>query len=187
MTKRGDEIARPPPWTVRAADRRAGIGWDELLRQVPEAADRAGVSITGDPRRTDSRQHRLKGSLRVVTVGDRCMEQWQFEVTAGGRIWYGSLRPVCAHGRLGSPRVRVPFGHDWASCLESPRQFGDCPSHGAVVLRDRYGERRAFSMWVRTLVAAWRRSGLVDQTAGSMTPRKISRKAKPVRHSPIRT
>lgn len=73
MTKRGDEIARPQPWTVRAADRRAGLGWDELLRQAPEAADRAWVSITGDPRRTDSRQHRLKGSLstpvrRVATV-----------------------------------------------------------------------------------------------------------------------
>lgn len=89
MTKRGDEIARPHPWTVRAADRRAGIGWDELLQQVPEAADRAWVAITGDPRRTDSRQHRLKGSLSVVSVGDRHVEQWQFEVTSGGRIWYG--------------------------------------------------------------------------------------------------
>ncbi|MGH3813505.1 MAG: hypothetical protein ACRDUV_13815 [Pseudonocardiaceae bacterium] len=89
MTRRGDEIGRPNPWTVRAADRRAGIGWDILLRQVPEATDRAWVCITADPRRTDSRQHRLKGSLGLVTVGNRSMEQWQFEVTAGGRVWYG--------------------------------------------------------------------------------------------------
>jgi hypothetical protein len=102
------------------------IGWDELLRQVPEAADRAWVSITGDPRWTDSRQHRLKGNLSVVTVGDRCMEQWQFEVTAGGRIWYGIDDPTrtlwitqagTAHPRQTDrgkpPRVNIGSAVSW--------------------------------------------------------------------------
>lgn len=71
-----------------AADLTAGKGWDVLVGQHAEAADRAWVAITSDPRRTDSRQHQLKGSLSTATVSGRMLEHWQFEVTAGGRIWY---------------------------------------------------------------------------------------------------
>lgn len=89
MTRRGEEIARPRPWFVRAADRAAGDGWDKLVAQFPEAADRAWVAITADPRRVDGRQHPLKGALAFVTVARRRLEQWQYEVLAGGRLWYG--------------------------------------------------------------------------------------------------
>ena len=44
--------------------------------------------MTSNPRRTDARQHQLKGSLGGVLVGGATLEQWQFEATAGGRIWY---------------------------------------------------------------------------------------------------
>ncbi|SRR5882724_7579591 len=88
MTKRGDEIPRPQPWIVRTVDRQAAKGWDELAGQVLAAVDRAWVAITSDPRRVDSRQHRLKGRLGTVIVLGQPMEQWQFEVTSGGRIWY---------------------------------------------------------------------------------------------------
>ena len=89
MTRRGDAIPRPLSWAVRAASRSSGDGWDKLVAQYREAADRAWVAITSDPRRTDSRQHRLKGQLGSVLVGGIELEQWQFEVLAGGRIWYG--------------------------------------------------------------------------------------------------
>jgi hypothetical protein len=89
VTRRGDEIERPKPWVVRAADLADGKRWDLLVTQVPEAADRASVAITSDPRRTDDRQHRLKGSLGDVSVAGRRLEQWQYEVTGAGRIWYG--------------------------------------------------------------------------------------------------
>lgn len=89
MTKRGDPIPRPRPWTVRAADRRAGEGWDRLVAQHPEAADRAWVAVTSDPRRTDERQHQLRGALAAVSVGGRVLVQWQYEVLSAGRIWYG--------------------------------------------------------------------------------------------------
>jgi len=69
VTKRGDEIVRPNPWTVRAADRQAGKGWDDLAGQVVDAIDRAWVAITSDPRRVDGRQHRLRGALGAVKVG----------------------------------------------------------------------------------------------------------------------
>lgn len=108
MTKRGDEIPRPTPWHVRAADRQAAKGWDELAGQVLPALDRAWVAITSDPRRTDSRQHRLKGRLGTVVVGGQAMEQWQFEVTSGGRIWYAiddRMRILwLTHAGTGHPR-----------------------------------------------------------------------------------
>ena len=89
MTRRGDEVPIPRPSSVRAADRSVGDGWDKLTAQHPEAADRAWVAITSDPRHTDGRQHRLKGQLGSVTVAGEEIEHWQFEVLSGGRLWYG--------------------------------------------------------------------------------------------------
>ena len=88
MTKRGDEIARPRPWRARAANRQAGEGWDLLVAQHSEAADRAWVAITSDPQRVDGRQHQLKGKLGTAAVGSRQLSQWQYEVLSAGRVWY---------------------------------------------------------------------------------------------------
>lgn len=87
-TRRGDEIPRPRPWTIRAADLAAGKGWETLRAQHPEAADRAWVAMTSDPQRTDSRQHQLKGSLGMVMVGGKTLSQCQYEATAGSRVWH---------------------------------------------------------------------------------------------------
>ena len=46
-------------------------------------ADRAA-----DPAGSPSRQHRLRGQLAEREVTGRLLAQWQYEVTAGGRIWY---------------------------------------------------------------------------------------------------
>ncbi|GAB3667481.1 hypothetical protein GCM10027589_33370 [Actinocorallia lasiicapitis] len=35
-----------------------------------------------------SRQHRLKGGLSSVKIGVADLEQWQYEISAGGRLWY---------------------------------------------------------------------------------------------------
>jgi len=85
---RGEEIPRPNPWTVRAADSQAMRGWKELLSQAPAAMDRVWVEITSDPRRRTERQHQLKGTLGEVTIGDKTLEQWQVEPTGAGRLWY---------------------------------------------------------------------------------------------------
>ncbi len=87
-TRRGDSIPRPQPWIVRCGDRSAGRGWDELAQQHPAAADRAWVAMTSDPHRINSRQHRLRGTLGNVRIGGESLEQWQFEVTGGSRVWY---------------------------------------------------------------------------------------------------
>ncbi|MEV6983085.1 hypothetical protein AB0M95_17735 [Sphaerisporangium sp. NPDC051017] len=46
------------------------------------------MAITGDPRHVGGRQHALKGALSTVKMGGQSLEQWQYEATAGGRIWY---------------------------------------------------------------------------------------------------
>ena len=48
----------------------------------------AWEKITADPRTRTDRQHPLKGSLGTRTVNGDDMEQWQYEVTGGGRLWY---------------------------------------------------------------------------------------------------
>ena len=88
MSGRGEQIPRPRPWLVRAVDRQAHLGWQRLLATAAENLDRAWVAMTSDPRHVDQRQHPLKGVLGVVKVGGAVLEQWQYEVTGGGRIWY---------------------------------------------------------------------------------------------------
>lgn len=69
---------------------KAALGWAGLLAQAPDNLDRAWVAITADPRCRDdlSRQHRLKFDLRIIKINGVELEQWQYEVTGGGRIWY---------------------------------------------------------------------------------------------------
>jgi hypothetical protein len=73
---------------VKAADRRAFLGWQQLFSQAPEGADRAWVDITSDPRRTTERQHQLRGTLGEVSVKGMKLDQWQVEPTGSGRVWY---------------------------------------------------------------------------------------------------
>lgn len=35
-----------------------------------------------------ARQHRLRGRYAKHAIEGRQFDQWQYEVTAGGRIWY---------------------------------------------------------------------------------------------------
>ncbi|GAA3543166.1 hypothetical protein GCM10022419_024170 [Nonomuraea rosea] len=55
---------------------------------MPGNCDRCWLDLTEDPRRVDDRQHPLSGSLGTVKHDNRNLEQWQYEVTSGGRIWY---------------------------------------------------------------------------------------------------
>lgn len=88
--RRGDEVPRPNPWRIVLHDLNAARGWADLLAQAPGNLDRARVDITSDPRSVanPSRQHRLKFGLTSIKLGDTELEQWQYEITGGGRIWY---------------------------------------------------------------------------------------------------
>jgi len=92
--KRGDRVSPPPAeghWELRFADNTAARGWETLASQVPANVRKAWDALSADPRCAENprRQHRLRHALGQVVVSGKEMEQWQYEVTGGGRIWYG--------------------------------------------------------------------------------------------------
>ncbi len=93
MPKKGDRVAPPPrkeEWDIRFGDNAAAGGWSDLCAQAPGATRDAYDAIVRNPRDSSrpGRQHRWKGALGSRKVGSETLEQWQFEVTGGGRIWY---------------------------------------------------------------------------------------------------
>jgi hypothetical protein len=94
MSPRRGERAAPPPagseYDLRFASNQAADGWEQLSRQAGGSLRRAFDAIRADPRSRSSpeRHHRLKGSLGTATWKGESLEQWQYEVTGGGRIWY---------------------------------------------------------------------------------------------------
>jgi len=91
VPKRGDRVAPPPAsggWDLRFGDAAAVEGWDQLSRHAPGPTLAAWTILRTDPRRRGARQHPLKGELAMRIIGGRQLEQWQFEVTGAGRIWY---------------------------------------------------------------------------------------------------
>ena len=91
MPKRGDRVAPPPApgeWDLRFGDQSAVDGWNRLCSQASGPASLAWTALRTDPRARSQRQHPLKGEFASRSVGGRPLEQWQYEVTGAGRIWY---------------------------------------------------------------------------------------------------
>lgn len=91
MPKRRERVAPPPQrggWEFRYATNGAASGWENLCQAAPANARTAWEHITTDPRRRSDRQHPLKGNLGTRVVNGEALEQWQYEVTGGGRVWY---------------------------------------------------------------------------------------------------
>lgn len=91
MPKRRERVAPPPArngWDFRYATSDAVTGWDKVCAAAPANARTAWERITSDPRQRDDRQHPLRGALGARTVNGEAMEQWQYEVTSAGRLWY---------------------------------------------------------------------------------------------------
>lgn len=91
MPKRRERIAPPPPaggWDFRYATSDAVKGWEQICAVAAANARVAWERITSDPRHRDTRQHPLKGTLGHRDLNGASLEQWQYEVTAGGRFWY---------------------------------------------------------------------------------------------------
>jgi hypothetical protein len=93
VPKRGDRVAppaRPDGWEARFATTEAATGWEDLCRTARNSTWDAWVVLTERPTRSANpdRQHRLKGDFGSREVHGQTLEQWQYEVTSGGRIWY---------------------------------------------------------------------------------------------------
>jgi len=63
-------------------------GWEGVCAASPGNARVARERLTADPRERSERQHPLRGSLGTRVVTGEPLEQWQYEVTGGGRLWY---------------------------------------------------------------------------------------------------
>ena len=91
MPKRGERVAPPPgpdEWDLRFGDKASVDGWDRLCSLAPGSALAAWTALRSSPRTRSGRQHPLKGEFATRSIGGRTVEQWQYEVTGAGRIWY---------------------------------------------------------------------------------------------------
>lgn len=91
--KRGDRVAPPPrpgAWEARFAASEAAKGWEELCRAAQSNTWEAWIILTERPTAPENpaRQHRLRGAYATREIGGTELDQWQYEVTAGGRVWY---------------------------------------------------------------------------------------------------
>ena len=91
--RRGDRVAPPPrqdEYDLRFANNDATKGWEELCREAPANARTAfeAIRATPCPSPQAQRQHRLKYDLAWGRHNGQVLEQWQYEVTGAGRIWY---------------------------------------------------------------------------------------------------
>lgn len=106
---REDEVRHPSGWTLRYADRQAEVGWLSIVRQAPGSAAEAWDHIVSDPRRATQRQHQLKGALKTGTYRGAVLDQWQYEVTGAGRLWYlvddGHQILWLVHASTGHPKA----------------------------------------------------------------------------------
>jgi hypothetical protein len=93
VAKRGERVAPPPrkgDWELRFAETDAASGWEELCAQAPGPLRDAWDALSRNPldRSLPHRQHRLRYDLATRSIGGAELEQWQYEVTGAGRIWY---------------------------------------------------------------------------------------------------
>jgi hypothetical protein len=68
----------------------AAKGWGDLCTAATGNTRRCYEALRGDPLSTSDpdRQHRLRGRLATATLGGTEYPQWEYEVTAGGRVRY---------------------------------------------------------------------------------------------------
>lgn len=112
--KRGERVAPPAgsdEWELRFATSEAAKGWEELCQQAAANTARAWHELRTRPSHpvATGRHHQLKGRLATAAHRGVDMEQWQYEVTGGGRIWYlvdtSSRTLWLRHAGLGHPKV----------------------------------------------------------------------------------
>lgn len=94
MAKRGERVPPPPArgdWELRFATSEAASGWEDLCEQAPGPTRDCYDALSRDPRdrsATASRRHPLKGELATRELKGVRLEQWQYELTGAGRVWY---------------------------------------------------------------------------------------------------
>lgn len=72
-----------------AADKGVADDWDKWAKQEPNALAAAYDHLASNPTQFSSRQKRLEGkTYGAGTYEGETFARWQYEATAGGRIFY---------------------------------------------------------------------------------------------------
>lgn len=90
--KRKDRVAPPPiadEWDVWFGTTEAAKAWSDLCTQAATNTRAAYEQMRSDPRPAEDKRHtRLRAGLATRGFDGRELEQWEIEVTGGGRIFY---------------------------------------------------------------------------------------------------
>jgi len=115
---REERITRPTrtdEWEIVAADKGVAGEWEKWAKQEPNALAAAYDQLASNPTQFSSRQRRLEGkTYGTGTYEGKTFERWQYEATAGGRLFYfvddltdGGRKKLERQGRGPKPRRRV--------------------------------------------------------------------------------
>ncbi|HUP69608.1 MAG TPA: hypothetical protein VM142_07295 [Acidimicrobiales bacterium] len=89
---REESVTRPTrtdEWEVVAADKGVADDWNRWAKQEPNALAAAYDQLATQPTTFSSRQKRLEGrTYGNATYQGKTYDRWQYEATAGGRIFY---------------------------------------------------------------------------------------------------
>lgn len=77
-------------YVLQHAERSCEVGWTALCASQRNGCADLFDRLTIDPRHVvnPDRQHRLKGRLSTAIVGGTELDQWQYEMAKGARVWY---------------------------------------------------------------------------------------------------
>jgi len=107
--------ARTDECEIVAADKGVADDWDRWAAQEPNAIAAAYDQLASNPTQFSARQKRLEGATYGTgTYQGQTYDRWQYEATAGGRIFYfvddptgGGRRQPQRRGRGPRPKRRV--------------------------------------------------------------------------------
>lgn len=88
--KRGQQVPPPPAqgeWDLRYATKES-LAFAEMARQFPGNCAEAKARLKIAPTTRSDVQKRLRGSLGKRTIGGVEMDQWQYDISSGARLWY---------------------------------------------------------------------------------------------------
>lgn len=93
MSGRGPRVPAPAvrdQRDLRFADTKAAENWARLCNVAAGNCAAMHAHLSTDPRHAinPGRHHRLLGELGSGRHGGREMEQWQYEITGSGRVWF---------------------------------------------------------------------------------------------------
>lgn len=115
MPKRGDRAAPPArtgEWTLVFATNDAAQGWEDLCSVAGGRMREVWDHLSQRPRsreRNPDRVSQLKYDLGTRELKGKKLEQWQYEVTSGGRVWYcpddAAKVVYITHAGVGHPKA----------------------------------------------------------------------------------